>query len=253
MNKKNRYSPLLLFLLLCWFLQSFNYFSFAQTKTEDVVYLKNGSIIRGTILEQKPGEYVKIESRCSNIWVFRSDEIARVIKEEVPVTDKGETTRANGFLNITDMGILAGKGKETRDAPFSLHTINGYRFKNRIFCGAGFGIEFLDVTYVPLFTDLRYSFTHNTISPFLYLQTGYNLPLENESFDYAQVEEKGGLLLNPGAGVRFSINPRTSIQISVSYRYQELKSIVRYFWPEDEITRYEYLHRLGIRFGFYFQ
>lgn len=253
MNKKNRNSYLLLFLCLCWFLQSVNYLSLAQTKTEDVVYLKNGSIIRGTILERKSGEYVKIESGCRNIWVFRSDEISKITKEEIPVPDMGETTRTHGFLNSTDMGVLAGKGEETRDAPFSLHTVNGYLFKNRIFCGAGLGIEFLDVTYVPLFTDFRYHFFNNIISPFLYLQMGYNLPLENEKFDYAQVKEKGGLLINPGAGIRFSINARTSILISVSYRYQELKSVVKYFWPEEEINRYEYLHRLGIRFGFYFQ
>lgn len=34
----------------------------AQTNYEDVVYLKNGSIIHGIIVEQIPNESIKIES-----------------------------------------------------------------------------------------------------------------------------------------------------------------------------------------------
>lgn len=35
-------------------------FAFAQTSLQDVVYLKNGEIIRGEIIEMVPGETVKI-------------------------------------------------------------------------------------------------------------------------------------------------------------------------------------------------
>ena len=34
--------------------------AFSQGNTEDVIYLKNGSVIRGQILEQKFGEFIKI-------------------------------------------------------------------------------------------------------------------------------------------------------------------------------------------------
>ena len=46
----------------------------------DVVYLKNGSVIRGMIIEQKPNEYIKIQSG-KNIFVYQMDEIDKITKE----------------------------------------------------------------------------------------------------------------------------------------------------------------------------
>jgi hypothetical protein len=53
--------------------------TFAQ-EYEDVVYLKDGSIIRGMIIEQVPNEYIKIKSG-KNVFVYQMDEI-EVIKKE---------------------------------------------------------------------------------------------------------------------------------------------------------------------------
>ena len=53
---------------------------FAQ-QMEDVVYLKNGGIVRGTIIEQIPGESLKIQTRDGNVLVFAMDEIARLSKD----------------------------------------------------------------------------------------------------------------------------------------------------------------------------
>jgi hypothetical protein len=45
--------------------------SIAQTNYEDVVYLKNGSIIHGIIIEQIPNESLKIKSG-QNIFVYKN-------------------------------------------------------------------------------------------------------------------------------------------------------------------------------------
>jgi hypothetical protein len=47
----------------------------------DIVHLKNGSIIKGTIIEQVPNEYIKIETRDGSIFVFKTDEIKLIVKE----------------------------------------------------------------------------------------------------------------------------------------------------------------------------
>jgi len=47
---------------------------------EDVIYLKNGSIIHGTIIEIKPNEYYKIKSD-RNIFIFKLEEIELIKKE----------------------------------------------------------------------------------------------------------------------------------------------------------------------------
>lgn len=48
---------------------------------EDVVYLKDGSIIRGVIIEQIPGESVLIRTRDGNQFRYQMDEITRIAKE----------------------------------------------------------------------------------------------------------------------------------------------------------------------------
>lgn len=57
----------------------------AQSQYEDVVYLKNGSIIRGFIIEQTPNESIKIKTAENNIFVYKMDEIQKMSKEELQV------------------------------------------------------------------------------------------------------------------------------------------------------------------------
>ena len=50
---------------------------------EDVVYLKDGGIIRGTIIEQRPGESILIRTKDGNQFRFTMDQIDRIAKEPV--------------------------------------------------------------------------------------------------------------------------------------------------------------------------
>lgn len=43
----------------------------AETEVIDIVKLKNGSIIKGKILEIRPQKHVKIELRDGSIFVFK--------------------------------------------------------------------------------------------------------------------------------------------------------------------------------------
>lgn len=58
-----------------------NTLSFSQGNYWDVVYLKNGSVIRGVIIEQIPNKNIKIETADKNIFVFQIDEIEKLVKE----------------------------------------------------------------------------------------------------------------------------------------------------------------------------
>jgi hypothetical protein len=55
----------------------------AQAQTYvDVVYLKNGSIIRGIIIEQTPNVSLKIKTGDGNIFVYKMEEVEKLAKEE---------------------------------------------------------------------------------------------------------------------------------------------------------------------------
>ena len=59
--------------------------AFAQQmqQMEDVVHLKNGGLIRGTIIEEVVGESLKIRTRDGNVFVYTMDEIAKMSREPV--------------------------------------------------------------------------------------------------------------------------------------------------------------------------
>lgn len=60
----------------------FSLCAFAQ-QWVDVVSLKNGSVIRGTILEQIPGESLKIQTADGSLFVFKMGEIKSITKDQV--------------------------------------------------------------------------------------------------------------------------------------------------------------------------
>ncbi len=53
-----------------------------SSELEDVVYLKNGGLVRGIIIEQIPNQTIKIKTKDGNIFVYSYDEIERFTKEE---------------------------------------------------------------------------------------------------------------------------------------------------------------------------
>ena len=58
-------------------------FSFAQN-LQDVVYLKNGSVVRGTITELKPNKSLTISTYDGSVFVFDMDDVSKTTKEEGP-------------------------------------------------------------------------------------------------------------------------------------------------------------------------
>jgi hypothetical protein len=56
--------------------------SMTSAERIDVVHLKNGSIIKGTIIETIPNESIKIETADGSIFVYSMHEVTKIVKEE---------------------------------------------------------------------------------------------------------------------------------------------------------------------------
>ena len=226
--------------------------AFNQQKTveEDVVYLVNGNIIRGKIIEYKSGEYVKIKSYGGNVWVFKEGEIDKIVKEKVvQESDLIQIKKEKGYYNYTGIGILAGSRYSNLSAPFSIQTVNGYQSKGSLYFGGGIGVEFFEEISMPVFADLRYRLLNNEFSPYLFAQGGYSLPLEN-NWEYRKA--KGGPMASIGIGVLFPLNFRTTLSFNLSYRFQQLVYIDTDSWTRYETKNYTHYNRLDIRLGFLF-
>jgi hypothetical protein len=70
------------------YLYQVSYSNCKQTRSEekrvllDIVYLKNGSIIKGVIIEQVPNVSLKIETRDGSIFVYKFEEIEKIAREQ---------------------------------------------------------------------------------------------------------------------------------------------------------------------------
>lgn len=78
---------------------------FAQGAYKEVVYLNNGSVIKGIIIEQVPNESVKIQTADGSVFVYPMSEIQKITKELVE-SEKPTTLAASPMVN---------RGKMERD------------------------------------------------------------------------------------------------------------------------------------------
>ncbi len=66
---------------------------FGQGNLEEVVYLKNGGITRGVIVEQIPNKTLKIQTRDGNVFVYSFNDIEKITKESPVFANKKEISK----------------------------------------------------------------------------------------------------------------------------------------------------------------
>jgi len=77
----------------------------AQT-TLDVIYLKNGSVVKGTIIETLIGQSVKIQTRDGNLFVYKMEEIEKIAKETVGQEQSQMTQQKQRAVLAGQIGVF---------------------------------------------------------------------------------------------------------------------------------------------------
>jgi len=72
----------------------------------DVVYLNNGDVRKGIIIENAPNDYIKIETRDGSIFTIKYSDIKKMAKESRPSFPSGKT-RKGLMMRDRDVGITA--------------------------------------------------------------------------------------------------------------------------------------------------
>jgi hypothetical protein len=194
--------------------------SFGQSNYQDVVYLKNGSIIRGVIIEQVPNKSIKIETADRSVFVYQMDEIEKFTKEPF----KGSSSNAinnSGLLSknkmILDLGYQIGTGDYGMDR-VKLDIIKSYHINPNFSLGFGAGLRYYidaEAALIPVFADLRINASNDKSSPYFSLGVGY-------SFDEKNDFEGVGLLLNPTIGVSFKVSDKSILNVGLGYEMQKM-------------------------------
>lgn len=171
----------------------------AQSEKEDVVYLKDGSILRGEIIEQSAGEAIKLQMVGRNVLVINLDEVEKINKEEPSGTAHYKTS---GYFNHTGMDMLPSQDGTT----VRFQMVNGYQFQPKF--SLGLGIAFVPYNdplgLIPVFVDGRYKFREANTTPFIFGRIGYSFSiLSDEDTPWSIENHRGGLVLNPGMGIEF--------------------------------------------------
>jgi len=65
----------------------------SSSRVTDVVYLKDGSVINGVIIEQVPDQFIKVEMADGSVLVFKTDNIIRIIKSNLDTSTSSLSDR----------------------------------------------------------------------------------------------------------------------------------------------------------------
>jgi len=193
----------------------------------DVVWMKNGSKLSGTILKWELAREMEFKLLTGAVVIIPQNEIDKVTVDVgypegmAPVYVYGRKARPyafrehglyqtfSTFLNFSDPG---GAG---------IHYSIGHRFTHLLGVGGGIGIEsndfFNDRGLVPVFAEARGFFAKKKISPYYAMKVGYGFALKNQNFEV--VEATGGIYFSPEIGVRFG-GKNVNYYLGLEYKLQ---------------------------------
>ena len=229
----------LVFLLALIFIQP----AWSQ-KLNDVVYLHNGSILRGTLTEQND-TLVKIMTCCGNVFAFAAADVSRITREKT-MRNQVLMTR-KGYMNFTTFGVLVGSSDDPKPAPFSALTEHNYRFNKWIALGGLVGFEQLNENIMPVGINTKIFFTDDWIDYFIAGTGGYSISLGKPD-EPGMEKATGGVMAGAETGIIIPVSQGSALILAIGYRYNVLNYQLNDWWRGDYKQQNTY-NRLTIRIG----
>ncbi len=226
--------------LLCAFLSMFCILLNAQ-ELQEVIYLNNGSVIRGIIIEQVPNNFVKIQTTDGNIFVYGMKDVLKITKEPYAKVDRDNSNtsiREKGYRGFIDGGYTFGVG-DFADNRIDFSTSHGYQFNPYLFAGLGLGAQYYfdnKKFEMPLFAHFRGEFLKGAATPFIDFKVGYT------------VLDATGFYMNPSVGCRFAINKNLGLNFHFGYSMQ-IFSYSLYIIHNEDGNYYEDKYTTKKNFG----
>ncbi len=172
---------------------------FAQQQLEDVVYLKDGSIYRGVIIEQVPNESLKIQVMGGSVMAVTMDNVAKMTKEApygvdvakaAPVTKEKPAERVKLPFEPRTKGFFFQGQLMLEAGQLGFKVVNGYKFGRFGHLGIGVGLDGvigspfnnvlnglntsdLSGVYLPLYVYYAGDILKSRITPFYAVEAGY--------------------------------------------------------------------------------
>lgn len=231
---------------------------FAQQAGTETIYLKNGTIVSGNIIEMVPNVSYTIKTADGNIFVFEIADILKIsygqansaAKADKTKAEAGESTFTVGYHGIVEAGFGVGMGSYGLDM-FKLDFVNGHRFDEHLFVGGGIGLRQPfdgDLSFIPIFINGRYNLDPKAnITPIGSINLGV-------AFNTSDGLNEGGVLFNPAFGICFNKTANSSMHATIGYDVMQMPfySIVPDYWNPYLIKRIRYAESFVINVGYTF-
>ena len=220
-----RFLPLLLLLAGLWMPLSAQ-----MVLSDDVLYLKDGSVIKGRIIS-KEAETVRIELLGGSILVYSQEEITSIEREPSPYRkirmrfgqayqDREPTYRQRGLYHVvsTDWCFNQSEWNTVRLDPH-LQYAAGYHFNRYVNLGIGTGLDgYEGGVIIPWYVDFRGDLWQRKLTPTYYVNAGYGFTAVT---GWLVSEMRGGIMLSAGAGWKINTSRKTEWMITLGYKMQQ--------------------------------
>jgi hypothetical protein len=176
------------------------------------------------------------------------------------------TKRVYPFVNYTEVGGLFGRvaypdffGSPNQvvenKLSLTMQTFNGVRLRPRLAVGGIVGVDwYASALLMPVGAGVRYDLTRpnqKNVQVFASADVGYGLTWLSKSSSGFELT-KGGLMLNPGIGLRFGKPDRGAFVLSVGYKRQSVESTKPLQWNDIRREESRVYNRLAVRLGMSF-
>lgn len=217
-------------------------FIIAQEENK-VIHLKNGSIIKGVIIEEVPNKSIKIKTEIDNIFVFELDEIEKISfdekneiesnkNEEEEKKDKtfNPKTKNKGFFCSFEIGSIINFNNSTypfetfNSRLFSSRINLGGRINSTLSLGAQLGYD-VGVKNINNFSRFNYNIPIGVFSRINILKKSQNTPFIDFGVGYIYSDMNSEYIVNldhhlyfsHSIGWKFWLNNRIALIFKAGY------------------------------------
>lgn len=218
--------------------------SLQAQKLEDVITMKDGQVIKGTIVEQADSSIIKVNLIGGSTLILNIDDvqktalsIARYNKVRLTLNHDRLPILVHdkGLYNYFDVGFTFqdGRNNNSRVDPGFNYGI-GYRINQNLGIGFATGIQVYNSGVIlPFMAEVTGDLSRNRITPFYSLKGGYGIGIANfwsvNSFE-------GGPVAQAMIGVKRRTLEKVEWRLAAGFKAQWAKDIIeQWFWgPNGE-------------------
>lgn len=214
-----------------------------ETFSYSKIKLKDGSELKTTIIENVPGDYIKIRIMEGQEPIISYDNIILIKHKNYVYHSKFYLPE--GFYIDASYAMLFGKASEFSSTRFgmSLNVAANYRFNSYISLGVGVEPTALFVSgnyqMLPIYIHFTGNVQERRVSPVYSLDIGWSFVGSSEqNNDFTSVA--GGYFVRPGIGVRFN-----KFVVGLSYQLQNVNTTIErdLWWGDQSVINEDRLMR----------